>query len=188
MPLQESRARCRSLATSVRVGLAACDGLLTQFDAELLEESEVVELRPLLGKSALIVVAEEVVDDPAHGLSRDTPSPSIDLTAFTGPRRLAQIPAAGGSARDLLLSSDLALSECSAYHPLQALTTIIKVLLSRRGESCERAIKEQYVRYTKPHHLRVMGLGTHHEQMLTIFGVRLGKHGLVPQGLRPRKM
>jgi|ERR1700730_9981119 len=147
-----------------------------------------VELRPLLGKSALIVVAEEVVDDPAHGLSRDTPSPSIDLTAFTGPRRLAQIPAAGGSARDLLLSSDLALSECSAYHPLQALTTIIKVLLSRRGESCERAIKEQYVRYTKPHHLRVMGLGTHHEQMLTIFGVRLGKHGLVPQGLRPRKM
>lgn len=35
------------------------------------------------------------------------------------------------------------------------------------------------MRYTKPHHLRVMGLGTHHEQMLTMFGVRLGKDGLV---------
>jgi len=43
------------------------------------------------------------------------------------------------------------------------------------------------VRYTKPHHLRVMGLGTHHEQMLTMFGVRLGKRGLVLQGLRPRR-
>jgi hypothetical protein len=66
-----------------------------------------------------------------------------------------------------------------AGRPRQALTTIIKVLVSRRGESCKRAIKEQCVRYTKPHHLRVMGLGTHHEQMLTMFGVRLGKDGLV---------
>jgi len=44
-------------------------------------------------------------------LDRDTPSPSIDLTAFTGPRCPARIPAAGGSARDLLLSSILRFSQ-----------------------------------------------------------------------------
>lgn len=57
----------RTIVGAITIATSWC---LVSFDADLLEKFEVVEQHPLLGKSAVIVVAEDVVDDVAHGFPR----------------------------------------------------------------------------------------------------------------------
>jgi hypothetical protein len=78
-PQRSRRERASNIVGAITAVTLWCSDSF-QFHTDLLEKLEIVELRPLLGELALIVVAKDVVDDVAHGLPRrlDTSDWAVD--------------------------------------------------------------------------------------------------------------
>jgi len=109
------------------------------------------------------------------GLDRDTPSPSIDLTAFTGPRCPARIRLPEAARETSCFRQILRFP--NARHVITP-ALWAKIRLVERGKGIDNGSSSAFclgggsqrkesrsnASIHQPHHLRVMGLGTHHDR------------------------